>query len=137
MLRNDFPAQITYAGETYASVLHGYWSLSAADASARSGIRDAPSGREAQELGGQAARRKDWPEARLAVMAGLLRAKFTQHPRLAEVLLSSGDARISYTGISESPFWRDVPDSRGRNWVGRLLELIRAELVARQTVGLA
>ncbi|MEO3850997.1 NADAR family protein [Streptomyces sp. B8F3] len=136
VLRNDFPAQITYAGECYASVLHGYWSLSAADASARSRIRDAPSGREAQELGGRAARRKDWPDARLGVMAGLLRAKFTQHPGLAEVLLSTGDATISYTGFSESPFWRDVPDSRGRNWVGRLLELTRAELVARQTVGL-
>ncbi|MGZ2356902.1 NADAR family protein [Streptomyces sp. 372A] len=132
MLRNDFPAPIEFAGDSYASVQHGYWALSAADASDRSTIRDAASGREAQELGGRAPRRSDWSDVRLAVMAGLLRAKFTQHPGLAQVLLSTGDARISYTGFADSPFWRDVPDDRGRNWMGRLLELTRSELLARQ-----
>lgn len=71
---------------------------------------------------------------RLAVMGGLLEAKFTQHPALSEVLLSTGDSVISYTGLSDSPFWRDVPDSRGRNWMGRLLELTRSELVARRAL---
>ncbi|MFJ4899279.1 NADAR family protein [Streptomyces sp. NPDC088727] len=134
MLRNEFPAQITFAGESYASVLHGYWALSAADASDSAAIRDAASGREAHGLGGRAAHRNDWPDVRLAVMAGLLRAKFTQHPGPAQVLLSTGDARISYTGLSDSPFWRDVPDGRGRNWLGRLLELTRSELVAQQAL---
>ncbi|MEW2555117.1 NADAR family protein [Streptomyces zhihengii] len=132
MLRNDFPAPIVFAGESYASVLHGYWALSVADVADRGRIRDAGSGREAHDLGGRATHRSDWPDVRLAVMAELLRAKFTQHPELARVLLSTGDARISYTGFSESPFWRDVPDGRGRNWMGRLLELTRSELVARQ-----
>ncbi|MFE6664068.1 NADAR family protein [Streptomyces sp. NPDC057697] len=132
VLRNDFPARIVVAGESYASVLHGYWALSAADASDRSSIRDAASGREAHDLGGRATHRSDWPDVRLAVMAELLRAKFTQHPELAQVLASTGDARISYTGFSDSPFWRDVPEGRGRNWMGRLLELIRSELLARQ-----
>ncbi|UZK57819.1 NADAR family protein [Streptomyces drozdowiczii] len=132
VLRNDYPAPVEFAGDSYASVQHGYWALSAADASGRSRIRDAASGREAHALGGRAARRSDWPGVRLAVMAGLLRAKFTQHPELAQVLLSTGDARISYTGFEDSPFWRDVPDDRGRNWMGRLLELTRSELLARQ-----
>ncbi|GGN90011.1 hypothetical protein GCM10011579_085530 [Streptomyces albiflavescens] len=128
VLRNDHPVEIAFAGETYPSVLHGYWSLSAADAADRRRIREAASGDEAHDLGGRAARRADWPEVRLAVMAGLLRAKFTQHPELAAVLLGTGDARISYTSHSESPHWRDDRDSRGRNWMGRLLELTRSEL---------
>lgn len=132
MLRNDFPARIVFAGESYASVVHGYWALSAADASDRSAIRDAVSGGEARDLGGRATHRSDWPDVRLAVMAELLRAKFTQHPEIAQVLVSTGDARISYTGLSDSPFWRDVPDARGRNWMGRLLELTRSELVAQR-----
>ncbi|HEY9327529.1 MAG TPA: NADAR family protein [Streptomyces sp.] len=132
MLRNDFPAPITVAGDCYASVLHGYWALSAADASDRSRIQEAASGKEARDLGGRATHRSDWPDVRLAVMAELLRAKFTQHPELAQVLLSTGDSRISYTGLSDSPFWRDVPDDRGRNWMGRLLELTRSELTAQQ-----
>ncbi|MFC9858357.1 MULTISPECIES: NADAR family protein [unclassified Streptomyces] len=132
MLRNDFPARIVFAGESYASVVHGYWALSAADASDGSAIRDAVSGGEARDLGGWATHRSDWPDVRLAVMAELLRAKFTQHPELAQVLVATGDARISYTGLSDSPFWRDVPDARGRNWMGRLLELTRSELVAQR-----
>nr|WSX75536.1 NADAR family protein [Streptomyces sp. NBC_00899] len=134
VLRNEYPAQIVFAGETYPSVLHGYWALSAADAADHKRIREAPSAREAHDLGGRVARRSDWPSIRLAVMGRLLRAKFTQHPEVAEILLFTGDARISYTGLSDSPFWRDVPDGRGRNWMGRLLELVRSELVAGQTL---
>lgn len=129
-LRNDFPAPIRYAGDTYPSVLHGYWALSTAGEADRTAVRDTPSADEAQEKGGRAARRDDWPAVRLAVMAGLLRAKFTQHPELAEILLSTGDAGLSYTGYEESPYWRATRDDRGRNWTGRLLELIRSELLA-------
>ena len=136
MLRNEFPAPIAYGGETYASVLHGYWALSAAAPADRARIREAPSGRDAQELGGGVVRREGWTGLRLAVMAGLLRAKFTQHPELAAVLLGTGDARIRYTGYSDSPFWLDERDDRGRNWVGRLLELVRSELaLAQETQG--
>ncbi|WP_328898655.1 NADAR family protein [Streptomyces sp. NBC_00441] len=131
-LRNEYPAPVEFAGDSYASVQHGYWALSAADASDRSRIRDAASGSEAHDLGGRATRRSDWSDVRLAIMAGLLRAKFTQHPELARVLLSTGDARISYTGLADAPFWRDVSDDRGRNWMGRLLELTRSELLAQQ-----
>lgn len=132
MLRNEFPASIVYAGVTYASVLHGYWALSAADPADRERIRAADSARDAHDLGGRAKRRDGWPELRLAVMAGLLGAKFTQHPRIARVLLATGDATISYTGSSDAPFWLDAPEGRGRNWIGRLLELTRSELLARE-----
>ncbi len=63
-------------------------------------------------------------------MAELLRAKFTQHPKLAEVLMGTGAARIHYSGLG-SPYWL-TSGSTGRNWTGRLLELIRAELLARR-----
>ncbi|MDA0564568.1 NADAR family protein [Streptomonospora sp. S1-112] len=130
-LRNDYPAPIDVEGEVYPSVQHAYWALSTAQAADRTRVREAPSTREAQERGGRARRRPDWPAVRLAVMADLLRAKFTQHPDLAEVLLSTGEAPISYTGFSDSPYWLDDPDGRGRNWMGRLLELVRAELRLR------
>ncbi|MEU5536674.1 NADAR family protein [Streptomyces sp. NPDC020362] len=130
VLRNDHPAPVRFAGDVHPTVLHGYWALSAADEADRDRIRNAPTAREARELAGPAERRADWPDVRLAVMAGLLRAKFAQHPGLAEVLLATGDATISYTGSSDSPYWTDGWDERGRNWVGRLLELVRSELRA-------
>ncbi|MFD9354084.1 NADAR family protein [Streptomyces sp. NPDC060031] len=128
-LRNDYDAPCTYAGQTYPTVLHGYWALSAADRADHDRIRAAATAREAQELGGRAPRRPDWPEVRLAVMAGLLRAKFDQHPRLAQLLVATGQSAITCTGISDAPFWREE-GPRGRNWTGRLLELTRSELVA-------
>ncbi len=134
VLRNEYPATVHFAQERYPSVLHGYWALSAADPRDRVAIRDTASAREAHDRGGAAARRTGWAAMRPAVMAGLLRGKFTQHPELAAILLATGDAPISYTGLSDSPYWRDVPDLRGRNWMGRLLELTRAELLAQQVL---
>jgi len=78
--------------ERYPSVLHGYWALSAADPRDRAAIRDTASAREAHDRGGAAARRTGWAAMRPAVMAGLLRGKFTQHPELAAILLATGDA---------------------------------------------
>lgn len=129
-LRNDYDAPFTYEGETYPTVVHGYWALFAADRADHDRIRAAATAREARELGGLAAGRADWPARRLAVMAGLLRAKFDRHPRLAELLTATGEGAILYTGIYDAPFWGDGGSRGGRNWMGRLLELIRSELVA-------
>nr|WP_218025139.1 NADAR family protein [Nocardia jejuensis] len=130
VLRNEFPAPLSYAGETYPTVLHGYWALAAHDRDDHDRVRDAPTVYAAHEIGGSCVLRSDWSLARTAVMAGLLRAKFTQHLELAEILRSTADAPISYTGYSESPFWTDQGRDEGRNWVGRLLELVRSELSA-------
>ncbi|MCX4696347.1 NADAR family protein [Streptomyces sp. NBC_01408] len=130
-LRNDYEAPFSHRGETYPTVVHGYWALSAADHADHDLIRAAATADEARELGGRAVRRADWPAVRLAVMAGLLRAKFDQHPELAELLLGTGQAGILYTGFHDSPYWRDEGPRGGRNWTGRLLELIRSELAVR------
>jgi predicted NAD-dependent protein-ADP-ribosyltransferase YbiA (DUF1768 family) len=66
-------------------------------------------------------------------MARLLRAKFAQHPGLAEILLATGDGRIEYSSFS-SDFWGARRD-HGRNWMGRLLELVRSELAAQRAAG--
>lgn len=52
------------------------------------------------------------------------------YPPLAEVLAATGEAAISYTGASDAPFWRDGGSRGGRNWMGRLLELVRSELAS-------
>ncbi|MEU5048199.1 DUF1768 domain-containing protein [Streptomyces sp. NPDC021096] len=74
------------------------------------------------------------PEARTAVMAALLRAKYDRHPALADVLTATGSARILYRANSLAPsetaFWGH--EDEGRNWMGRLLEATRAELHARR-----
>ena len=62
-------------------------------------------------------------------MASLLRVKFLQHPELAQILLATGNARIVYNS-DESGYLIGGPHRA--NWVGRLLELVRAELAAAE-----
>ncbi|MHC5905288.1 NADAR family protein [Streptomyces sp. S6] len=129
MLRNDYPAPVSYGGVVYPTVSHGYWALSAADPADRTSIRTAPDVLTARKSAALAKRRPDWDGVRLAVMAGLLRAKFGQHPEMAQVLVGTGGSVLRCTGYSDSPYWRDEGGSGGRNWVGRLLELVRSEVV--------
>lgn len=130
VLQNDYPAGITVHGRTYPSVTHAYWALSTSNPQTHDQIAAAPRAHDAVRLAEQAPRRTGWPAARLAVMAGLLRAKYTQHPRLAQTLLDTGDARIIYTDL-DSAYW--VASRRqGTNWIGRLLEVIRSELAAAE-----
>ncbi|WP_067490200.1 NADAR family protein [Actinomadura hibisca] len=128
-LRNEYPAPFTYGGAAYPTVEHAYWALSVGDAGLRERVRAADSTRAARELAEQEPVREEWPQIRLAVMADLLRAKFDQHPELAEVLLATGDGRLFYS-FGPTRFWSS--DREGRNWVGRLLELVRSELRVRR-----
>lgn len=129
-LRNHYLAPIDVDGVTHPSVAHAYWALSAADPQARAAITAADTDYDARALAADATRREGWEQARTAVMTDLLRAKYTQHPVLAEILLATGDATLIYDD-ADSAFWGDNA-GRGRNWTGRLLELVRSELHARR-----
>ncbi|MEV4252293.1 NADAR family protein [Spirillospora sp. NPDC049652] len=131
VLRNESPSPITYRGQTYRTVLHAYWAQAVAAPGDHDLVRDTEDPRDAQELGGSRPLHPDWPARRVAVMTEILRAKFAQHPPMAATLLATGDAPLSYTGYSESPFWTDRGPRGGRNWAGRLLELVRSELAAQ------
>lgn len=125
-LRNDYPAPIEVDGVLYPSVAHAHCALSVADPAVRPAIAAASGGYAARTLADAAGPRSDWTRVRAGVMAELLRAKFARHPDLAAVLLATGDASLIYDDMS-SDFFGDN-GGRGRNWAGRLLELVRAEL---------
>ncbi|MEV6630211.1 NADAR family protein [Actinoplanes sp. NPDC051470] len=127
VLQNDYAAVITVDGHTYPTVTHAYWALSTSDEETHNRIAVAPRVHDAAELAKEAPRRDNWPVARLAVMAALMRAKYVQHPALGETLLATGDARIIYSD-HDSAYWV----RGGTNWIGRLLEVIRSELAAEQ-----
>ncbi|MFE1900760.1 NADAR family protein [Streptomyces yangpuensis] len=127
-LRNDYPAPITVGDVACPSVAHAYWARSVAEPEARTAVLAAESGAKARTVAAAAPRREGWDRVRTAVMAGLLRAKYEQHPDLAAILLATGDATVLYDD-ADSDFWGDN-GGRGRNWTGRLLELVRSELQA-------
>ncbi|MFI8102139.1 NADAR family protein [Streptomyces sp. NPDC086023] len=129
-LRHDYPAPIRVADSDYPSVAHAYWALSVAEPEARHTVAAADNALAARTLAAGAPRREDWEHVRTAVMTHLLRAKYDQHPDLAEILLATDDATVIYDDMT-SEFWGDN-GGRGRNWSGRLLELVRSELRMRR-----
>lgn len=128
VLRNEFPAPIVMGNRTYPTVAHAYWALAVADEHRQAEILGAERPYDAQKLAEDSTLRDDWPQVRVAVMTRLLRAKFQQHPEFAETLMATGATRLIYTEVG-STFWGQR-GLEGRNWMGRLLELTRSELVA-------
>ncbi|MEU2243818.1 NADAR family protein [Streptomyces sp. NPDC018338] len=129
-LRNDYPAPIAVEEVVYPSVAHAYWALSVTQPAVRSAITAADTAAAARELAAATVRREGWEHVRTAVMTSLLRAKYDQHPELAEILLATDDATVIYDDMG-SAFWGDN-SGHGRNWTGRLLELVRSELHMRR-----
>ena len=71
--------------------------------------------------------RKDWSEQKVNVMRLALRAKFTQHQFLHDLLLSTGDRQL-VEHTSRDSFWGDGGDGRGQNILGHMLMELRQEL---------
>lgn len=60
-------------------------------------------------------------------MLTAVRAKFTQHEDLKQVLLSTGDA-ILVEHTSNDRYWGDGGDGTGRNALGKILMQVREEI---------
>lgn len=75
--------------------------------------------------------RPDWEEVKLDVMEGVVRAKFTQNPGLAERLLATGDKVLVEGNRWGDTFWGvDARTGQGQNHLGRILMRVRDELRA-------
>ena len=71
--------------------------------------------------------RRDWESVKDDVMREAVRAKFTQHADLRELLLATDDARIvEHTAIDS--YWADGGDGTGKNRLGLILMEVREEL---------
>lgn len=71
--------------------------------------------------------RKDWESEKDSIMYQALKAKFTQHPELAELLISTGSRNLIEKSPSDS-YWGIGKDGQGKNRLGQLLMQIRAEI---------
>jgi len=73
--------------------------------------------------------RTEWEQVKEDVMREALKAKFTQHPALRELLLSTGNCPlIEHT--RNDRYWGDGGDGTGRNRLGILLMELRAALAS-------
>ncbi len=75
--------------------------------------------------------RPDWESVKDDIMREALRAKFTQHPQLRSLLLSTGEAPI-IEHTTNDRYWADGGDGSGKNRLGELLMELRAQLRAEK-----
>ena len=72
----------------------------------------------------------DWSRIKFDRMRAVLRAKFTQHADLHELLISTGTARLVEAGTVDNAvnrLWGEI-NGKGRNMLGVLLMELREEL---------
>jgi N-glycosidase YbiA len=124
-LSNFAVTPIELDGELWPSVEHYFQAQKTAKPGDSEAIRRARTPRDGKRMGRIASSRSDWDELKVGVMLHALRAKFTQHPPLRELLLSTGDR----------PIFEDSPTDRiwgyrngGLNLLGKALMQIRDEL---------
>lgn len=125
-LSNFEPSPIEVDGREYATVEHYFQACKAVDDAGHETVRLASSPMEAKRLGRRIRLRPDWEKVKVEVMRAGLRAKFTQHPHLRELLLSTGE-RVIHEDAPNDPEWGWV-DGRGRDLLGKLLREVREEL---------
>jgi ribA/ribD-fused uncharacterized protein len=71
--------------------------------------------------------RANWELIKDDVMRQALKAKFTQHDELKNLLINTGEAKlIEHT--SNDIYWGDGGDGKGKNMLGQLLMELREEL---------
>jgi ribA/ribD-fused uncharacterized protein len=130
---NLFRRSISFEGAIYATAEHAYQAGKARTPAVRAWLMAAPT----PALLAMAAHglyywdiAPDWSRSKFSRMRRVLLAKFTQHPDLAQLLLSTGHARLVETPTTDSPVNRTWGEVRGvgKNMLGRLLMEIREEL---------
>jgi len=130
---NLYRRPIVFEGREYPTSEHAYQAGKAVKESVREWILSAPS----PSLVAMAAHglytwdiAPDWSKMKFDRMRGVLRAKFTQHQDLRELLLSTGDARLVESAKTDNPvnrLWGEV-NGKGKNMLGTLLMELRSEL---------
>lgn len=90
-------------------------------------IRLAATPRVAFDLGRSQPARADWDAIKDGIMREAVPARFTQHPQLRELLLSTGDALLVEHTVNDR-YWGDGGDGSGKNTLGRLLMAVRERL---------
>lgn len=130
---NLYRREIEFEGGTFATSEHAYQAGKPRKPAVRKWLMDAPS----PALLAMAAHglyywdvTPGWSTSKFDRMRAVLRAKFTQHPDLLELLLGTGEARLVEAATVDSEvnrLWGEV-NGVGRNMLGELLMELRAKL---------
>lgn len=126
-LSNFWPAEVEFERVRYASVEHAYQAAKTFDRIEKQMIAEARTAGEAKRMSRKITIREDWEAVRVGIMTELVRAKFTNHAELREMLLATGEAELVEGNTWGDRFW-GVCRGEGENTLGRILMQVRKEL---------
>ncbi len=135
VLSNLYRREIVFEGRIFPTSEHAYQAGKAIKPAVREWIQAAPS----PSLAAMAAHGlytwdvvPDWATIKFDRMRAVLRAKFTQHPDLAEILISTGAKRLVEAGTVNNAvnrLWGQV-NGKGENMLGVMLMELRDQLAS-------
>jgi ribA/ribD-fused uncharacterized protein len=130
---NLFRCQITFEGRVFPTAEHAYQAGNAAKPAVREWILQAPT----PALAAMAAHGlytwdivPNWASIKVDRMRAVLKAKFSQHDPLRQMLFDTGSRRLVEAGTTNNAvnrFWGEV-SGKGVNTLGKLLMELREEL---------
>jgi ribA/ribD-fused uncharacterized protein len=126
---NFSPHFVELDGKTWQTSEHYFQAQKFEDAAIQEEVRLAKSPMVAARMGRDRSKplRKDWESIKDDVMRRAVRAKFSQHDDIRQILLSTGAAKIVEHTKNDS-YWGDGGDGTGKNMLGQILMEVRAEL---------
>jgi ribA/ribD-fused uncharacterized protein len=124
-LSNFAPCTVGYDGREYQSVEHAFQAAKTLDPAERGDIARAATAAAAKRLGRRVALRPDWDAIRIPIMLALLEQKFSRDPHRALLLLTGQEPLVEGNDYGDR-FWGQCPVGHGQNWLGHLLETVRA-----------
>ena len=126
---NFAPYPINLKGKVWPTSEHYFQAQKFAGTEHEEAIRKEKSPMIAARMGRDRKKRlrPDWEAVKDSIMREAVLAKFTQHPELKEILLSTGNAIIIEHTTNDS-YWADGGDGSGLNMLGQILMSVREEL---------
>lgn len=125
----DFPIKL--GGKVWPTSEHYFQAMKFTDPAYQAEIRRTKSPMKAASLrrSRKVPPRKDWESVKDNIMREAVRAKFTQYPKLRELLLGTGEAKL-VEHTANDDYWGDGGDGTGKNRLGLILMALRKELAA-------
>ena len=128
-LSNFYQAEVTFEGMTYPNNEAAFQAAKCLNPEERIPFTKQKNPVIAKRMGRKVKLRPDWEKVKIGIMEEIVRAKFTQHPELAEKLVATGNVPLMEGNKWHDTFWGvDAVTGRGENHLGKILMQVREEM---------
>jgi ribA/ribD-fused uncharacterized protein len=126
---NFAPYPIKLKGKTWQTSEHYFQAMKFEKAADQNAVRKAKTPMEAARIGRDRKRklRRDWESIKNHVMKEAVLSKFSQHQDLAQLLISTGSAKLIEQTQNDA-YWGDGGNGSGKNMLGRILMEVREKI---------